>query len=142
MNLNLFRYVSLAIVLLLSVGLFFALKVKTTAKENDAPKEVAASEEPQPEEPSVVDGTYSATALGYEGNITVEIVVKDGEVTDVYFSSYEDDEEYKVYSDDLIKTIKEHPLDNIDTVSGATFSTRGVIKAYEAALKKAGIEKH
>ena len=142
LNLNLFRYVSLAIVLLLSVGLFFALKVKTTAKENDAPKEVAASEEPQSEEPSVVDGTYSATALGYEGNITVEIVVKDGEVTDVYFSSYEDDEEYKVYSDDLIKTIKEHPLDNIDTVSGATFSTRGVIKAYEAALKKAGIEKH
>ena len=140
MNLILFRYLSLAIVLVLSVGLFFALKAKTTVKESEAPEEVLTSD-PQPEETSVVDGTYSATALGYEGNITVEIVVKDGEVTYVYFSSYEDDEEYKVYSDDLIKAIKEHPLDDIDTVSGATFSTRGVIKAYEAALKKAGIEK-
>lgn len=141
LNLNLYRYVSLVIVLALSVGLFFALKGNTAAKESDAPEEATISE-PQPaKETAVVDGTYSATALGYEGNITVEIVVKDGEVTDVYFSSYEDDEEYKTFSDDLIKAIKEHPLDNIDTVSGATFSTRGVIKAYEAALKKAGIEK-
>ena len=140
MNLNLFRYLSLAIVLVLSVGLFFALKAKTAVKESESPKEVL-SFEPQPEETSVVDGTYSASALGYEGNITVEIVVKDGEVTDVYFSSYEDDEEYKVYSDDLIKAIKEHTMDDIDTVSGATFSTGGVIKAYEEALKKAGIEK-
>lgn len=140
LNLNLFRYVSLVIVLILSVGLFFALKLKTAAKENEVPEEASISE-PQPEETSVVDGTYNATALGYEGNITVEIVVKDGEVTDVYFASYEDDEEYKTYSDDLIKAIKEHPMDDIDTVSGATFSTRGVIKAYEAALKKAGIEK-
>lgn len=140
MNLNLFRYLSLAIVLILSVGLFFVFKLKTTAKESDAPEEVSVPES-QPAESTVTDGTYSASALGYEGNITVEIVVKDGEVIDVYFASYEDDEEYKVYSDDLIKAIKEHPMDNIDTVSGATFSTRGVIKAYEAALKKAGIEK-
>ena len=34
------------------------------------------------------------------------------------------------------------PLGDFDAVSGATFSTGGVLKAYEEALNKAGIEKH
>ena len=37
---------------------------------------------------------------------------------------------------------KADPLGDIDAVSGATFSTSGVLKAYNDALAQAGIEKH
>ena len=69
-------------------------------------------------------------------------MVLNGEVIDVYFTSYDDDEEYKAFSNGLLEAIKANPLGEIDTVSGATFSTRGVLKAYAEALAKAGIEKH
>ena len=50
--------------------------------------------------------------------------------------------EEKDYSDSLLEAINKDPLGSFDAVSGATFSTSGVLKAYEEALAKAGIEKH
>lgn len=144
-KLSIARYVSLVLVFVLSAGVYILLKctgapksteISTTQASEESAESVSASE------PTVKDGTYSATALGYEGDITVEIVVQNGEVIDVYFTSYDDDEEYKTFSDGLIEAIKADPLGEIDTVSGATFSTRGVLKAYHDALAQAGIEKH
>ena len=144
-KLNVARYVSLVLVLVLSTGVYLLLKNAGAPKDTEI-SDAQTSEEPaesvSASEPAVIDGTYSATALGYEGDITVEIVVQNGEVIDVYFTSYDDDEEYKTFSDGLLEAIKADPLGEIDTVSGATFSTRGVLKAYGEALSKAGIEKH
>ena len=45
------------------------------------------------------------------------------------------------FSDKLLAQIAGDPLGEFDTVSGATFSTKAVIAAYNDALSQAGIEK-
>lgn len=151
-NLNFARSISLAFVVAFSLVLFFGVRIigkkpvidslSDTASTDTAVEATVEATVEAAAETTVSDGTYTATAFGYEGNITVEIVVKEGAVTSVRFSEYEDDEEYKAYSDSLLEAISKNPLGDFDAVSGATFSTGGVLKAYEEALNKAGIEKH
>lgn len=152
-DLNRVRYVSLVLILFLSFGLYGMLKNGVSLEEEQTAKKVtevamtdaqvqkeeAPAEEVQTE--AVTDGCYQATAFGYEGNITIEIVVKDGAVSSVYFTNYEDDEEYKAFSDGLLEEIIKDPLGEVDAVSGATFSTKAVIEAYDKALKQAGINR-
>ena len=88
----------------------------------------------------MTDGVYSATCFGYAGDITVEIKVENGEVVDITLPDYEDEDDYKHFSEDVIEKLKQGPLEDVDTVSGATFSTQAVIDAYNEALKQAGIK--
>ena len=46
----------------------------------------------------------------------------------------------KNFSEELIEALKQDPLADVDTISGATFSTRAVIDAYNEALKQAGLK--
>ena len=151
-DLNRVRYVSLVLILFVSLGIYGMLKSNASPKEETTSEKaakdmapVAAVKEEVPastiETETVTDGCYQGTAFGYEGNITVEIVVKDGAVNSIYFTAYEDDEEYKAFSDGLIEEIIKDPLGEVDAVSGATFSTKAVIEAYDKALKQAGIER-
>ena len=118
---------------------------KRAEEHTEDPAEGQAEErmEDRTKEPArevLADGTYRASAFGYAGDITVEIVVQDAKVIDVHFASYEDEEEYKHFSDEIIRKISAEPLGDIDAVSGATFSTEAVIQAYHEALRKAGYE--
>lgn len=139
---NAYRLTALVAVISVSSLLFFKIDTLSKAKEETVESTNISSLETPEEiaEHTVTDGSYSATAFGYEGNITVEIVVKDGEVVNVHFTSYEDDEDYKHYSDELIAKLYEDPYGDYDAVSGATFSSKATLKAYKEALKKAGVE--
>lgn len=84
------------------------------------------------------DGTYTGTAEGYRGDITVSVTVSDGMITSVEIVSTNDD--YKFYSraeqgisDEIIKN---QTLD-VDAVSGATYSSQGIINAVNNALQSA-----
>ena len=128
--------VTAAICLLLSVGSFFLLN-SIVKEENIQAASPEAETENSSEEASYADGIYQATVFGYTGEITVEVIIENGEVVDVYFADYEDDTEYKHYSDDLIEAICESPYEEFDTITGATFSTSAVKRAYGEALKQA-----
>ncbi|MBO5985510.1 MAG: FMN-binding protein [Lachnospiraceae bacterium] len=41
----------------------------------------------------------------------------------------------------MLEEIIKDPLGEVDAVSGATFSTKAVIEAYDKALKQAGINR-
>ena len=86
------------------------------------------------------DGIYTGTAFGYTDNISVTIVIENSQVSDIYFENYNDDEEYKSYGDYMLQKIMESPYGEVDTISGATFSTGAVKKAYEKALSKASAD--
>lgn len=84
------------------------------------------------------DGTYTGTGKGYRGNITVSVTVSGGVITDITTTSYNDDREFfsKAQSSVIPAIIAAQGTD-VQTVSGATFSSRGLIEAVANAL---GIE--
>ena len=84
------------------------------------------------------DGVYTGSGQGYKGTVNVTVTVEDGGITDITVDSYRDDGKYfsKAMSGVISRIISEQDTD-VSTVSGATFSSRGIIEAVENALADA-----
>ena len=90
--------------------------------------------------PSIyLDGIYTAEAMGFEGQITVQVTVAEDKITDITILSAEDEEEYLSRSKQVIPAILEGQSPNVDTVSGATYSSTGILNAVKLALAKAAV---
>lgn len=84
------------------------------------------------------DGTYEGEAKGYGGMIQVEVVVAKGNIETVTIVSAE--KEDKAYLDSAVAVldeIVETQGTEVDTVSGATFSSQGILDAVDLALEEA-----
>ena len=105
--------------------------------------------QPEPAAPLVVeeftapstylDGIYTAEAIGFEGKITVQVTVAEDKITDITVLSAEDEEEYLSQAKRVIPAILEGQSPNVDAVSGATYSSTGILNAVKLALAKAAI---
>lgn len=94
------------------------------------------TEEPANEGPiSVSDGTYSGTGSGFRGDTDVTVTVENGYITRVSIDSYRDDEQYfsRAKSTVINRILSEQSLE-VDTVSGATYSSEGILDAVADAL--------
>lgn len=84
------------------------------------------------------DGTYEGTALGFGGDVTVQVVIEDGMIQSVDIASAEnEDTAYLEMAKDIIPAIIDAQSAEVDTISGATFSSTGIKDAAAAALEKA-----
>lgn len=84
------------------------------------------------------DGTYTGEAQGYGGTVEVELTVENGKITDLTITSAEkEDTTYLDAASAVIDSILEQQSTDVDTVSGATFSSNGILHAAEDALRKA-----
>lgn len=84
------------------------------------------------------DGTYTGEAQGYGGTVAVELTVENGKITDLTIASAEkEDTAYLDAASAVIDSILEQQSTDVDTVSGATFSSNGILHAAEDALRKA-----
>ena len=94
-----------------------------------------ATEIPSSQSVTYVDGTYTGTSSGYNGNISVEVTVSNNTISDIKITKYVDDEPF---IDEAISGVTENIINSqntdVDTVSGATFSSKGIINAVKAAL--------
>ena len=81
------------------------------------------------------DGTYSGTGQGRNGSIKVLVTVKSGKVTSITIESSNEDEPYfnRAKSKVINEIISNQSID-VDTVSGATMSSNGIIDAVASAL--------
>ena len=105
--------------------------------------------QPEPAAPLVVeeftapstylDGIYTAEAMGFEGKITVQVTVAEDKITDITLLSSEDEEEYLARAKRVIPAILEGQSPNVDAVSGATYSSTGILNAVKLALAKAAV---
>ena len=105
--------------------------------------------QPKPAAPLVVeeftapstylDGIYTAEAMGFEGQITVQVTVAEDKITDITILSAEDEEEYLSRAKQVIPAILEGQSPNVDAVSGATYSSTGILNAVKLALAKAAV---
>ena len=90
--------------------------------------------------PSIyLDGIYTAEATGFEGQITVQVTVAEDKITDITILGAEDEEEYLSRAKQVIPAILEGQSPNVDAVSGATYSSTGILNAVKLALAKAAV---
>lgn len=96
------------------------------------------SEEQNTDEGSYKDGTYTGEAEGFGGTVAVEVTVKKQKITAVDITSAEgEDGSYLSMAEDIIPEILDAQSAEVDTISGATFSSTGIKNAAKQALEKA-----
>ena len=84
------------------------------------------------------DGTYTGEAQGYGGTIQVEVTLSGDEITSInVVSAPGEDSAYLSQAESVIDSIIGAQSTDVDTVSGATFSSTGILNAVDEALGKA-----
>ena len=87
------------------------------------------------------DGTYYGTASGFGGSIRVEVVIKDGKIADIrVIDASGETGEYLSRAKGVISRILSKGSPNVDAVSGATYSSTGIINAVKRALSQAAAD--
>ena len=82
-----------------------------------------------------IDGSYEGSAQGYRGAVKVRVKVSGGRITSIDVESYSDDDEFfNRAKNTVINEIISGQTTDVQTVSGATFSSRGIIQAVANAL--------
>lgn len=81
------------------------------------------------------DGIYTGTGEGFRGTTQVQVTVKDGYIADIAVLSFQDDREFfQKAQSAVIKDILAEQTSDVDAVSGATFSSKGIKDAVADAL--------
>ncbi len=112
-------------------------KDKDNAAKEDA-EETDTEEESDDSENVYKDDTYTGSAQGFGGTITVQVTLASDEITDIQVTSAPgEDSAYLSQGEGVISSIISAQSTDVDTVSGATFSSTGIINAVVDALGKA-----
>jgi len=84
------------------------------------------------------DGTYTGSGSGFRGETSVSVTVENGYITAIQVTDYNDDERYFSRAETtIISEILAGQTPDVDAVSGATYSSNGIMEAVADAL---GIE--
>ena len=106
----------------------------SASQSQSTPEAVGSVQEPS----AYKDGTYYGTGTGFAGNLKVEVVISGGKISSIQIVETNDGSEYIQKASGVINQILGAQSTNgIDTVSGATFSSNGIIKAVRNALSQA-----
>ena len=139
------RWISLLLAVLMAISLAaFAASVE---EPEESPQETPGKEREEAREPAngamnFKPGVYTGTAPGNNGDITVEVTCTEAKITNI--DVVEEDETYYVFmypKEQILAEILETQNLAVDTVAGATVSSRGLIAAVEDALIQAGVER-
>ena len=119
-------------------------QAQSEAKDNAVKEDTGEADSTDAEEESddsenvYKDGTYTGSAQGFGGAITVQVTLSNDEITDIQVTSAPgEDSAYLSQGEGVISSIISAQSTDVDTVSGATFSSTGIINAVVDALGKA-----
>ena len=87
-----------------------------------------------------VDGIYHGTGMGNNGKIGVEVTISDGKISSISITDFPDDDDYFDVDKDgsgMIENMIASQSAEVDTISGATYSSEGLIDAVNMALSEA-----
>ena len=107
--------------------------------EMAAREAVSASDtEEAPELGPYQDGSYTASAQGFGGAVTVTVTIQGGYIADITVDDASgEDAAYFSMAEGILADILAAQSAEVDTVSGATFSSTGLKNAVAAALEEA-----
>ena len=80
------------------------------------------------------DGTYEGEGQGFGGKVVVEVTIESGEITCIEVKEAEKEDSAYL---EMAKDIVDAQSADVDTISGATFSSTGIREAVTQALEKA-----
>ncbi|MDO5797527.1 MAG: FMN-binding protein [Eubacteriales bacterium] len=116
-------------------------KAKSAAAENNSSQKTAdnnVTADSSEEDNVYKDGTYTGEAQGFGGTIQVQVTLAGDEIADIQVTSAPgEDAAYLSQGEGVISSIISAQSTDVDTVSGATFSSTGIINAVVDALGKA-----
>ena len=85
-----------------------------------------------------LDGTYTGSAQGFGGPVSVRVTISDGKISDItVISASGETPDYFNRATAVIDRMLNAQSTNVDVVSGATYSSNGIIQAVRNALAKA-----
>lgn len=130
-----------------SRGILGAVKNALTGEEVINPR----PPQPKTEEPPVVeaftppsayrDGVYTASAQGYGGLITVQVTLSGDTITDISIvDASEESHSYFTRARRVVSAVLDSQSPEVDTISGATYSSTGILNAIRLALASASTE--
>lgn len=98
----------------------------------------ACSSTPKEEEKIYTAGTYTATAAGFGGDVTVELTVSETEITNVVITGANETAGIGAKAiEDMAAAMKEGKTIEVDGMSGATITSNAVSAAAKSALDQA-----
>ncbi len=142
------RVLPFALVILVGIAGFFLYNGLNSSEQTvmGSTSEVIEVPELTPEELALLgdaegieDGVYEGVGQGFRGQMTVEVTVEKQRITDVTVTNHRDDAKWfnranRAVPDDIVDS----QSTDVDSVSGATYSSDGIIEAAKDALEKAG----
>jgi uncharacterized protein with FMN-binding domain len=85
---------------------------------------------------NVADGTYQDEAIGYEGPVRVEVVVKSSRIESVSVVQHREKQYYSSIADTPVKIVAKQGIKGVDATSSATITSEAIINATAKALAK------
>ena len=133
------RLMSVVVIVGLILGYNSVLEAR--AKDEEIAKlnaKIESLEDEDSKNGAYKDGTYTGEADGFGGTVKVEVIVKKQKIEEVNIVSADgEDGSYLTMAKDIIPKILDAQSAEVDTISGATFSSTGIKNATKQALEKA-----
>ncbi len=101
------------------------------------PNSTTVTEIPEPTPVQYMDGVFSGKGMGYNDYIYLDVTILDNKITAIEVTKHSEETPYLRRSEVLFETMISEQITQIDTVTGATFSSLGLIEGVEDALSKA-----
>ena len=105
--------------------------------ETSTEVETETSTESEANQQVYTDGTYSGVARGFRGDIYVSVTVEADEIIDITVTDHNDDRKWYNRAVDIIDDMLNKQSTDVDLISGATYSSKGIRDAVINALEKA-----
>ena len=83
------------------------------------------------------DGTYTGSARGFGGTVSVKVTIRNGKITSIQTSGKHETSSYWNRAQAVKGRIIKAQNPKVDAVSGATYSSNGIMNAVISALNKA-----
>mgnify|MGYP002640393394 CR=1 FL=1 len=117
-------------------------QIRKQQAELEQEQSVDAAKEGTTTDGAYKDGTYTGEAQGFGGPIDVAVIIENGKISEINITSAEkEDGAYLSMAEDIIPSILEAQSADVDTISGATFSSTGIKEAVALSLKEAVTER-
>lgn len=115
-----------------------AWATKATAHDAAVRAQIAQAEQAARRGPYVTDGTFEGTAHGYRGEVAVSVAIDDGHITRVdIVDAGQEDSAFLAVCEGLPARVVEAQSTDVDVVSGATFTSRGIATFSSKAILEA-----
>ncbi len=116
---------------------FSGWATQAAAHDAEVNEQIVAAQRATSRGSYATDGTFTGSAEGFGGTVEMSVTIEDGYITsvDIVDASSEDDAWLEM-AGVLVDRIVQEQTTSIDVVSGATYTSAGILNATTEALQK------